>query len=122
MFQAWRWSFFIPGVMQLVAVAIAVLAADDLPDGRFMLVKVNGQAGRPRGWGMYRCVLFHYHAWLLALMYGISFGVELTVDNVIVQYLYDHFDVNLTVRGCWPGVLLLCASQLATDASSCTQS
>jgi hypothetical protein len=65
--------------MQLAAAAAALTAADDLPGGRYARVKVNGQAERPRGWGMYRCVLANHRAWLLALMYGLSFGVELTV-------------------------------------------
>ena len=33
------------------------------------------------------------------MTYGYSFGVELTVDNIIVSYLYDQFGVSLVTAG-----------------------
>lgn len=43
--------------------------------------------------------LCDYRGWVLGLMYGFSFGVELTVDNMIAQYFYDRFEVNLEIAG-----------------------
>lgn len=40
-----------------------------------------------------------YRVWLLFLLYGACFGVEITVDNVAALYFKDSFHVTLRLAG-----------------------
>ena len=37
--------------------------------------------------------------WILTLNYGYCFGVELTVNNIIVAYLFDQFGLSFEIAG-----------------------
>lgn len=37
--------------------------------------------------------------WCLVALYGFCFGIELTVNNIITTYLFDQFDLDLTIAG-----------------------
>jgi NNP family nitrate/nitrite transporter-like MFS transporter len=41
----------------------------------------------------------NYRMWVLGLTYGFSFGLELTIDNVLAEYYYDQFEVSLNRAG-----------------------
>ncbi|TXG54694.1 hypothetical protein EZV62_019950 [Acer yangbiense] len=99
---AWRVAFIVPSLFQVVTAILVLTYGQDLPDGnyrdyckkkrmlldskeKFMDILFNG--------------LKNYRGWMLALTYGFCFGVELTTDNIIAEYFYDRFDVNIEVAG-----------------------
>lgn len=98
--QAWRWAFFVPGGLQIVTCILVMLFSQDLPDGNYVELRKRGTiAKKPGGWHIWKAALTNYRTWVMTLTYGYSFGVELTVDNVISQYLYDQFNLTLTTAG-----------------------
>lgn len=41
----------------------------------------------------------NYRTWILAICYGLSFGVELTVDNNLHNYFQTQFGKSLVASG-----------------------
>ncbi|GMH43524.1 hypothetical protein BSKO_11446 [Bryopsis sp. KO-2023] len=94
-FVAWRFALWIPGLLH-IAIAFVILAfAQDMPDGSFYSLQGKGQ-------GAFKAMkvgLTNHRMWLLALLYGYSFGVELTIQNVVVSYFFDNFTVSFHNAG-----------------------
>jgi MFS transporter, NNP family, nitrate/nitrite transporter len=100
-YQAWRWAFFIPGAIYILCGTASLLFGQDHASGKdYRDLKKDGTI-KAKGavWPVLKCGLGNYRAWILALTYGYSFGVELTVDNMIVEYLFDEFNLNITTAG-----------------------
>ncbi|XP_047958475.1 high affinity nitrate transporter 2.5 [Salvia hispanica] len=98
-FTAWRVAFFIPGLLQMVSAYGIFFLGQDLPDGDYSQLQKSGEKHKDSFDKILSGALTNYRGWILALTYGYCFGVELTIDNIIAQYFYDRFDVNLHTAG-----------------------
>ncbi|KAJ9135342.1 hypothetical protein P3X46_032536 [Hevea brasiliensis] len=98
-FTAWRVSLLVPGIFQALTAIMVLAYGQDLPSGDY---KYSERAGKQQKQNFPE-VLFNglknYRGWILGLTYGFSFGSELTTDNIIAQYFYDRFGVNLQAAG-----------------------
>lgn len=93
---AWRAAFAVPAVFQ-TATAIMVLAlGQDLPDGKY---KRGRESGKENAMSILLNGLKNYRGWILGLTYGFCFGVELTTDNIIAEYFYERFGVEMETAG-----------------------
>lgn len=98
-FTAWRIAFFIPAFFQTLSAYGIFFLGQDLPDGNYAQLQKSGEKHKDNLAAVLRRAAANYRGWILALTYGYCFGVELTIDNIIAQYFYDRFDVNLHTAG-----------------------
>lgn len=98
-FTAWRIAFFIPAFFQTLSAYTIFFLGQDLPDGNYAELQKSGEKHKDNFAAVLRGAATNYRGWILALTYGYCFGVELTIDNIIAQYFYDRFDLNLRTAG-----------------------
>ncbi|CAL1391788.1 unnamed protein product [Linum trigynum] len=94
---AWRLSFLIPGIFQLVMAALVLVYGRDRA-----LTTESAKLETETGtfWDVVvRDGLGDYRGWILGLAYACSFGSELTTDNVVAGYFYDRFGLDLRAAG-----------------------
>ncbi|KAK4485751.1 hypothetical protein RD792_008397 [Penstemon davidsonii] len=98
-FTAWRIAFFIPALFQTLSAYAIFFLGQDLPDGNYSQLHKSGDKHKDKFLKVFYHAFTNYRGWILALTYGYCFGVELTVDNIIAQYFYDRFNVDLHTAG-----------------------
>ncbi|HEY1801483.1 MAG TPA: MFS transporter [Terriglobales bacterium] len=90
-FMSWRLAMIIPGVLMLLTGIAYYFFTEDTPDGRPFVPRSGGQA--------FWEAAADYRVWLLFLLYGACFGVEITMDNVAALYFKDSFHLTLKLAG-----------------------
>ncbi|KAH0754225.1 hypothetical protein KY290_024495 [Solanum tuberosum] len=98
-FTAWRIAFFIPALFQALTAYAVFFLGQDMPDGDYAKLHKSGEKHKDNMLDVLYHAVTNYRGWILALTYGYCFGVELTVDNIIAQYFFDRFNVNLHTAG-----------------------
>ncbi|CAM8924899.1 unnamed protein product [Rhodiola kirilowii] len=96
---AWRLAFIVPAIFQAVTAVLVLVYGQDLPDGKYIQRSVSGNHNKENAFQILVHGLKNYRGWILGLTYGCSFGVELTVDNIIAQYFYYRFNLDLQIAG-----------------------
>ena len=96
-FLSWRLAMIAPGALMFFTGIAYYWMTDDTPDGRVFSPRTGGAAF----WEAAR----DYRVWLLFVLYGACFGVEITVDNVAALYFKDSFHLTLSLAGFLAGLI-----------------
>lgn len=96
----WRLSMVVVG-MAIFCTGIAYYFwTQDAPDGNYKELRAKGMMGEKKNvTGDYLEALKDSRVWILFLIYGACFGIELTVNNVAALYFADYFDLGLVAAG-----------------------
>jgi len=89
---SWRLSMFVVGVLcALVGVAYYFLT-QDTPEGNFRDLQAAGKLSRKSSSGAFLEACRDHRVWALFVTYGCCFGIEITMENIIVLYFLDYFE------------------------------
>jgi len=98
--MAWRYSMVIPGAAMLIMGFIYYKFTQDTPEGNFKDIKrSNEKAAKELAPVSMMEVLKDRRVWILFFVYGCSFGVEITLDNIAALYFKDTYGLTLATAG-----------------------
>ena len=96
----WRLSMVIVGVIIFLVGIGYYFLTQDAPDGNFDDLRAQGRMPEKKKVNKnYMQALKDPRVWVLFVIYGASFGIELTVNNVAALYFIDYFDLTLVTAG-----------------------
>ncbi len=96
----WRASMVVAGMVCFVTGIAYYYFTQDAPDGNYKDLRAAGKMpNKNKVTGSYMNALKDYRVWILFLIYGACFGIELTIANVAALYFADYFDLSLVAAG-----------------------
>jgi len=98
--MGWRLSMVVVGVIIFLIGIGYYFLTQDAPDGNFDDLRAKGMMLEKKSvTGAYWTALKDPRVWVLFVIYGACFGIELTVNNVAALYFIDYFDLTLVAAG-----------------------
>lgn len=96
----WRLSMVVVGCVIFVVGIAYFFLTQDAPDGNYKELREQGKLPEKKSvTADYFKAMADYRVWILFLIYGACFGIELTVNNVAALYFYDYFDLSMVAAG-----------------------
>ncbi|MDA1015934.1 MAG: MFS transporter [Planctomycetota bacterium] len=102
---AWRYAMVMPGLLMLLTGVAYFRLTQDSPEGNFKELRSQQaglQAKQVNGAFVEACK--DYRVWLLFVIYGACFGIELLVNSKAALYFADYFDMDLGTAGLIAGL------------------
>ena len=98
---AWRASMVIVGIVTFCIGIAYYFLTQDAPDGNYKELREKGEIiQKKQVTGAYFKAMRDYRVWLMFIIYGACFGIELTVNNVAALYFFDYFEgITLVTAG-----------------------
>ena len=98
--EAWRLAMIVPGTLLLICAFLYYKYTTDVPEGNFE--DINRTVGKKEKLNVME-VVTDWRVWALAICYAMSFGMEITFDNVAALHFVDNFGVDQKMAGLLAG-------------------
>lgn len=96
----WRLSMVVVGCVIFITGIAYYFLTQDAPDGNFDELRAKGKMGEKKAVTKdYWKAMRDPRVWVLFVIYGACFGIELTVNNVAALYFMDYFNLTLVTAG-----------------------
>ncbi|MFC7369379.1 MULTISPECIES: NarK family nitrate/nitrite MFS transporter [Vreelandella] len=104
----WRLAMVVPGVVLFFTGIGYWFFTQDAPDGNFSELRARGELPEATGENSavhsFLAAAKDIRVWALFVVYGLCFGVELTINNIAAIYFFDKFDLTLATAGLIAGL------------------
>ncbi|NIR28704.1 MAG: MFS transporter [Gammaproteobacteria bacterium] len=102
----WRLAMTVPGVALFLTGIAYYFFTQDAPEGDYRTLRAAGKLppASNGGVGSFKAAARDYRVWLLFVIYGACFGVELTINNIAAIYYFDYFSLDLKTAGLIAGL------------------
>jgi len=87
----WRLAMFLVGLMCAIVGIVYYFVTQDTPEGNFQDLRASGRLAKRPSRGVFLEACRDRRVWALFVVYGCCFGIEITIENIIVLYLLDYF-------------------------------
>lgn len=100
--MGWRIAMIVPGVLMLVAGVAYYFLTQDTPAGNYK--KLRGAGGvleneKKVTVGSFLEACKDYRVWVLAMVYGACFGIEIIIHSSAADYFEKAFTLNIKTAG-----------------------
>ncbi len=97
--DAWRYAMILPGTLLLICAFLYYRFTKDTPAGNYEDIQRNVSSEKSN----WREVVLDWRVWALAFAYAMSFGMEITFDNIASLHFTDTFKVDQKMAGLLAG-------------------
>lgn len=95
----WRVAMAIPGVALFLMGIVYYRFTQDAPEGDFKDLRAQGKVTRQTEPGAFAKAARDPRVWLLFVIYGGCFGIELTINGMAALYFQDNFGLDIVLAG-----------------------
>ena len=95
----WRIAMVIPGVALFLMGIVYYRFTQDAPEGDFQELRAEGKVTKQAESGAFARAAQDPRVWLLFVIYGACFGIELTINGMASLYFQDRFGLDLVLAG-----------------------